>query len=122
MEEQETNLVNIQKKICNKYGFRFEPCDLHLKVGISLDIKEKSKFQPIHALRHPVQGDTTGWYIWAGEYSDADNFFQPMHAVHLEEFCPLIFPYLGLVSGSRVLIAENGNYVDVWEDLSLLDI
>lgn len=122
MEEQEAKLVRIQKEICNKYGFNFEPCDLHLKVGISLDIKEKSKSMPILALRHPIQGDTAGWYVWAGEYSDADDFFQPIHVVHLEEWCPLIFPYLGLPAGSRVLIAENGNYVDVWEDNSLLNI
>jgi hypothetical protein len=122
MNEHQTKLTEIQKEICNKYGFKFEPCDLHLKVGISLDIKEKSKSMPIHALRHPIQGDASGWYIWAGEYSDADDFFQPIHVVHLEEFCPLIFPYLGLAVGSRVLIAENGNYVDVWEDLSLLNV
>jgi hypothetical protein len=41
MEKQETKLVKIQKEICNKYGFNFEPCDLHLKVGISLDINVK---------------------------------------------------------------------------------
>lgn len=54
MEKQETKLVKIQKEICNKYGLNFEPCDLYLKIGISLDIKEKSKSQPIHALRHPA--------------------------------------------------------------------
>ena len=122
MEENETKLVKIQKEICNKYGFNFEPSDLHLKVGISFDLKEKSKTMPIHGLRHPVKGDTTGWYIWAGEYSEDKDFFQPLHVVHLENWCPLIFPYLGLPAGSRVSIAENGNYVDVWEDLSLLDV
>ncbi len=115
-------LIEIQKEICNKYGLKFEPCDLNLKVGITLDIKEKSKFFPIHALRHPAQGDTTGWYIWAGDYSDDDDFYKPLHASHLEDFCPLIIPFLGLAAGSRVLIAENGNYVDVWEDLKLLEI
>jgi hypothetical protein len=116
------DLIKKQQKICNKYGFKFEACDLDLKVGISSDIKEKSKTMPIHALRHPAQGDTTGWYIWAGEYSQDDDFFKPMHAVHLKEFCSLMLPYLGLPSGTRVLIAEDGNYVDVWEDLSLLSI
>lgn len=116
------NLEEIQMKICNKYGFTFESSALTLKVGISCDIKQKSKSEPINALRHPGTDSTTGWYIWAGEYSEDADFFQPIHAVHLEEWCPLIFPYLGLPAGTRVLIAENGNYVDVWEDLSLLDV
>lgn len=122
MKVNETELIKIQKLICDKYGFNFEPSDLHLKLGISYDIKEKSKTMPIHALRHPVKGDTTGWYIWAGDYSTDKDFFQPLHIVHLLECCPLILPYLGLPAGCRVLIAENGNYVDVWEDLSLLNI
>ncbi len=122
MKEQETKLIDIQKEICNKYGFKFEPCDLDLKVGVSIDIKEKGISMPIHALRHPAQGDTTGWYIWSGDYNEDEDFFKPMHASHLKEHCPLILPYLGLASGCRVLIAENGNYVDVWEDLSLLNI
>jgi hypothetical protein len=116
------NLIEVQKDICNKYGINFEYCDLNLKVGIALDIKEKSLTMPIHALRHPLVGDTTGWYIWSGDYSEKDDFFKPLHAIHLEEYCPLVLPFLGLAPGSRVLIAENGNYVDVWEDLSLLDV
>lgn len=116
------DLIKVQQDICNKYGFKFESCDLHLKVGITLDIKEKSKTMPIHALRLPIVGDTTGWYIRAGEYLEDDDFFKPMHTVHLEEYCPLILPYLGLPPGTRLLIAENGDYVDVWEDLSLLSV
>lgn len=120
MINKETELIKKQRLVCEKYGLKFEPSDLHLKVGISLDVK--NTIQPIHALRHPTEGDTTGWYIWSGEYSDDKNFFKPLHVVHLLEYCPLILPYLGLPSGTRVLIAENGNYVDVWEDLSLLEI
>jgi len=112
-------LEDIQKEICSKYGLEFERADLHLKVGVSLNVKNNS--QPIHALRHPKNEETTGWYIWSGEYSEADDFFQPLHTVHLEEWCPLIIPYLGLPQGSRVLIAENGNYVDVWTDPGLLE-
>lgn len=117
------DLVKVQQEVCKKYGFKFEFCDLNLKVGIALDgIKEKSKTMPIHACRYSIEGDTTGWYIWSGEYSDADDFYKPLHAVHLEEYCPLILPYLGLPAGTRVLIAEDGNYVDVWEDQKILEI
>ena len=116
----EAEIIKQQREICEKYGFEFEPSDLHLRVGISLDVK--NNVQPIHALRHPAEGDTTGWYIWAGEYSEDRDFFKPLHVVYLLDWCPLIIPYLGLPAGTRVLIAEDGNYVDVWEDLSLLDI
>lgn len=120
MQENNTELERIQKRICEKYGLAYEPSPLQLKVGISADVKKG--IEPIHALRHPADNGTTGWYIWSGEYSEDDDFFEPLHTIHLMELCPLILPYLGLPAGSRVLIAENGNYSDVWEDPSLLDI
>jgi hypothetical protein len=117
--ELDTNLIYEQKKICNKYGYKYTASDLNLKVGVSLQNKKE---QPIHALRHPLAGDTTGWYIWWGEYSERTDFFQPIHTVHLIEWCPLILPYLGLPAGCRILIAEDGKYVDIWEDLTLLNV
>nr|WP_294788927.1 hypothetical protein [uncultured Flavobacterium sp.] len=117
---KDSEIHEIQKQICNNYGIKFEPCDLHLKVGISLNIIEKNYEMPIHASRLCVENGTNGWYIWAGDYSEDVDFFKPLHASHLEEFCPVFLPYLGLAPGTRVLIAEDGNYVDVWEDLSLL--
>ncbi|MNW09805.1 hypothetical protein D3C71_2068910 [compost metagenome] len=69
-----------------------------------------------------MEGNVTGWYIWSGEYSEADGFFKPMHALHLKDYCPLMLPYLGLPPGTRVLLAEDGNYVDIWEDSKLLEI
>lgn len=76
---------------------------------------------PINGLRHPPEGDTTGWYIWAGEeLSTATDFFVPLHVVHLDEWCPGAIPYLGLPPGWRFLIADG--YEDVWFDPSLLDI
>lgn len=120
MKEQVTDLENTQQEICTKYGYKFEPANLHLIVGVSHGVQKG--IEPIHALRHPAGNNTTGWYIWTGEYSDADDFFEPLHVVHLTERCPLLLPYLGLPAGCRVLLAEKGNYIDVWEDLSLLDI
>lgn len=29
---------------------------------------------PLHGLRHRPASDTNGWYLWAGEYSDAEDF------------------------------------------------
>ncbi len=113
------DLEEIQRKICRKYKASFLETPNTMKVGISLNVKEGTE-PIIHALRHFPEGDTTGWYIWAGEYSDDPDFFKPLHVEHLGEWCPLVLPYLGLDAGWRFLIAEEGNYVDVWEDLSLI--
>ncbi|HYO74687.1 MAG TPA: hypothetical protein VEU33_52310 [Archangium sp.] len=89
-----------------------------MKVGISLNVR--SGLMPINGLRHPIQGDTTGWYIWAGgESSTAPDFFQPVHVAHLTEWCPLALKFLGLPPGWRFLVADG--YEDVWADPSLLD-
>ncbi|MEX0273784.1 MAG: hypothetical protein AB3N16_05345 [Flavobacteriaceae bacterium] len=113
------DLIEKQKNICLKYSSSFRESPKGFKVGISDSVKDG--VQPIHALRHFPSDDTTGWYIWAGEYSDDPDFFKPLHVEHLDKWCPLILPYLGLDAGWRFLIAEDGNYVDIWEDLSLLD-
>ncbi|HEX5750645.1 MAG TPA: hypothetical protein VFZ09_30740 [Archangium sp.] len=89
-----------------------------MKVGISLNVK--SGLMPINGLRHRIQGDTTGWYIWAGDEPSAEpDFFQPVHVAHLAEWCPLALKFLGLPPGWRFLVADG--YEDVWEDPSLLD-
>ncbi|MDT4329175.1 hypothetical protein RPD76_04605 [Methylomonas sp. MV1] len=113
-----TNMVeDKQREICIRFGSEFYKCDSNLKVGISRNIKEGVK--PIHGLRIIPEGDTNGWYIWAGDWSDADDFFVPLHAIHLSEWVPQVLPYLGLSPGWRFLIAEN--YEDVWKDNELLD-
>jgi hypothetical protein len=77
--------------------------------------------RPLNGLRHPPEGDTTGWYIWAGqELSQAPDFFEPVHVLHLAETCQQILRFLGLPPGWRFL--TDGDYVDVWEDASLLKI
>lgn len=43
------------------------------KLGIALNIKEGIK--PINGLCHPVEADTAGWYIWAGEVLSNDSEF-----------------------------------------------
>jgi len=75
---------------------------------------------PVHGLRHPENGHTNGWFIWAGEYSEADDFFMALHETHLEEVCPMILKYLALPPGWRFLC--DGKYEDVWFDESLLQV
>lgn len=107
-----------QLRFCKERGAPFVESPSDMKVGISLNVR--SGLMPINGLRHPIQGDTTGWYIWAGgEPSAEPDFFQPVHVAHLAEWCPLALKFLGLPPGWRFLVAEG--YEDVWEDPTLLD-
>lgn len=110
-------IENLQKKICEKYGVDYFPAPPDMKIGIALNVREG--LMPINGLRHPPKGDTTGWYIWAGEeLPDDPDFFKPLHVSHLENWCPVVLKFLGLPPGWRFLVA--GEYEDVWYDDSLL--
>ena len=112
-------IENEQKEVCEKYGVAYCPSPPDMKLGIALNVREG--VMPINGLRHPPEGDTTGWYIWAGEeLSNAPDFFKPLHVEHLSEWCPQVHKYLGLPPGWRFLVA--GDYEDGWYDESLLDI
>lgn len=107
-----------QKAICTKYNVPFFEAPAHLKVGIARNVKEG--LQPINGLRLLPEGDTSGWYIWAGEeLSDDLDFFVPLHIEHLSDWNLDIIKYLGLPPGWRFLIAPN--YEDVWNDQSMLE-
>jgi len=109
-------IASAQRAICAKHNAPYMVLDLELKVGAAnLD----TGLRPLNGLRHPPEGDTTGWYLWAGEeLSQADDFFRPLCARHLEDVCPQVLPYLGLPPGWRFLIADG--YEDVWFDEALL--
>lgn len=109
-----------QKQLCARYGAPWSEAPAYLKVGIALGVREG--VLPIHGLRHSPEGDTTGWYIWAGEdeLPEDPDFFVPLHMEHLEEWCPLALKFLGLPPGWRFL--TDGEHEDVWEDPSLLDV
>lgn len=113
------NLESQQKAVCERHGATWSRVDPDLKVGIARNVK--TGLQPINGLRHPPEGDTTGWYIWAGEeLSDDPDFFVPLHVSHLQDWCPEVLKFLGLPPGYRFLIA--GDYEDVWEDESLFEV
>ncbi|MGB1207094.1 MAG: immunity protein Imm33 domain-containing protein [Chitinophagales bacterium] len=109
-------MIQEQKQICQKYGAEYVESPLNEKVGISLEVL-KGKV-PIHGLRHSITESTTGWYIWAGEYSEKDDFFQPYCIKHLKKKCPWIMKYLGLAPSWRFLVTPD--YEDVWQDKELL--
>lgn len=111
--------IQEQQEVCRKYGVQWVGAPDHLKVGISRNVRAGS--MPLNGLRHPPQGDTSGWYIWAGEeLSTAPDLFEPLHVLHLAEWCPAVPRFLGLPPGWRFLTA--GDYEDVWEDPKLLDV
>ncbi|WP_446430524.1 immunity protein Imm33 domain-containing protein [Paenibacillus chitinolyticus] len=110
--------MDAQKAVCKKYKADFLAANNHLKLGIALNVKEG--IVPIHGLRINPEGDTTGWYIWAGEeFSEDPDFFVPLHVEHIDEWNPEIKRYLGLAPGWRFIIANN--YEDVWFDPNLLE-
>jgi hypothetical protein len=68
-----TNNEFQQRVMCEQHGTQFTPAPDDMKVGIACNVREG--ILPIHGLRHPPVGDTTGWYIWAGgEPSDDPDF------------------------------------------------
>lgn len=114
-----SDVIHHQHAVCRKYGASWFGAPEHLKVGIARNVR--TGLMPLNGLRHPPEGDTTGWYIWAGEeLSDAPDFFEPLHVAHLAEWCPAALKYLGLPPGWRFLTA--GAYEDVWADPTLLDV
>ena len=106
-----------QAGICEQYGAAFVPTDTEQIIGAASNLG--TGLLPLNGLRHPGRDSTSGWYLWAGEeLSQADDFFQPLHAVHLQGVCPAVIPYLGLAPGWRFLLA--GDHADVWFDSELV--
>lgn len=75
---------------------------------------------PVHGLRHPPEGDTSGWFIWTGDLGEAEDFFVPLHPVHLAARVPGLLEQLGAPPGTRFLLTPG--HLDRWFDESLLDV
>ena len=107
-----------QRAVCEKYGVAFTPPEPTQIVGLARNVR--SGDWPVHALRHPVEHGTSGWYIWAihNEIPDDSSFFEPVHLEHLPEIVPSVIPYMALPPGWRFLLAPQ--YEDVWFDPQLL--
>lgn len=110
-----------QREICKKYSLKEDLVDVKSLIALGKNFNPKLQ---INGLRHPKTESLSGWYIWSGEDFDPleSDFFKPSHVYHLLDSSPFIIRYLGLPPGTRFLIAESGNYVDVWEDPALLKI
>jgi hypothetical protein len=108
--------IQRQQEICKKANSNWRPINPKHKIGVSDNLYG----EPVHGLRHNPEKGTTGWYIWTGEFSNAEDFFKPMHAGHLLQRRSDLIKYLGLQPGFRFLIDGKG-YEDIWEDKQLLD-
>ena len=102
--------TEIQKAVCAKHGSRFLEADDALKCGCAI---KTVGLNPIYGVRHAKCKGTTGWYIWAGEYSEDPAFFDPLCTSHLADYFPLTLSYLGLAPGYSFVIDADG-YEDVW--------
>ena len=110
-------IVDQQIEVCRRFGAEYQPLDLDLKLGVSRNFF--SGAAPSNGLRHLSKKGTCGWYLWASEeFSEAEDFFQPLHVRHLIERQSEVIKYLGLPKGWRFIIA--GDYEDVWFDENLL--
>jgi hypothetical protein len=116
---QSAELERQQRELCRRVGSAFCPPDPTAKVGIAANIR--AHVMPLNGLRHDPRLDSCGWYFWAGEeLSTADDFFLPLHVIHLHEWEPRLVKYLALAPGWRFL--TDGVYEDVWYDASLLEV
>jgi hypothetical protein len=106
-----------QRATCFRFGAPYIAAAASVNSGVAVSTQS---LRPIHGLRHPQTSDTTGWFIWCGEFSSAPDFFGPQHTSHLKESLPEVLPYLGLPPGYRFLL-EDG-HEDVWYDSSLLTV
>ena len=111
-------ISELQMSFCREHGSEYVPTPGGSKLGYALSTKGR---RPINGLRHPLTGDVNGWFIWCGEeYSEAQDFFAPLHASHLNDDQPEISKLLGLAPGYRFLL--DGDFIDVWHDASLLNV
>ncbi len=75
---------------------------------------------PAYGIRYPPANGTNGWYIWAGEYSSAGDFFQPVCAEHAPDLFAIAVPFLALPPGWAFI--TDGSYIDVWYDPKYLNV
>ena len=108
--KKNNDLKEEQQKVCERYQSPGFFCGEEEKLGIALKSLTKS---PIYGVRRARKDDTCGWYLWAGEFSDSEDFFSPMHVGHISEILPIAQKYLALAPGFKFIIDKNG-YEDVW--------
>jgi len=118
LNQHKSEVIERQQALCKEHGSEFVLATPDEIAGFA---SRTSGRAPLNGLRHPNDASSSGWYFWCGEdFSQDNDFFQPIHLSHLYENFPEIAPLLGLEPGFRFLAA--GHHLDVWFDEKLLDL
>ncbi|QBF33052.1 hypothetical protein [Thalassococcus sp. S3] len=108
-----------QIQVCAR--FRVDPCEAFSGEKVGISENATAGLMPLNGLRHPPTSGVTGWYLWGGtEFSEANDFFKPVHLAHLENSCELGLKFLLLPPGWRFL--TDGTYEDVWLDPAFIEV
>lgn len=88
-----------QKAICKKLNLNWTPVNINSMIAFNDSLLLDTK--PIDELRHPSTQSIAGWYLWsAGDIpQEDDEFFKPVHVLHLLQDRPIVLKYLGLPAG-----------------------
>jgi len=102
-------LTEVQNQLCAKY--QLAPVASEDMVAVALATVGR---MPIHGTRLVLEdGENVSWFIYCGEHTQAEDFYQPLHISHLPDYLPLVLPYLRLPPGANFIIDDQG-YEDVW--------
>lgn len=100
-----------QRHICDKYHLPAQPPEAMVALAIGSLAQS-----PIYGTRIDLpENGTISWFIHCGEHSDAADFYQALHATHLQEMLPQVLDYLALPSGAKFILDREG-YEDVWRE------
>jgi hypothetical protein len=103
------NLHQLQLDTCKKFGLP----DTSPENMVAIALSTLGKF-PVYGARVSLpEGGNVSWFFHCGEYSDAPDFYQPVHTDHLAELLPFVMKYLRLPHGSKFIIDDKG-FEDVW--------
>ena len=110
--ENMSDIVKLQQAICDHNQSAFCPISPDDMVAVALKTLGNS---PIYGVRvyKANPSDNVEWFFYCGEFSEADDFYKPLHAQHLSEYLPMVEKYLALAPGYRFIIDADG-YEDVW--------
>lgn len=99
-----------QKEVCDKFGM---PAQMPEPI-VALATESVGQ-SPIYGTRVQIpEGCNVSWFIHCGEYSEADDFYKPVHISHVIETLPQVLNYLCLPVGAKFIIDDSG-YEDVWK-------
>jgi hypothetical protein len=105
-----------QRILCHRYGASYEPPVAGSRMGVAL---QSLSGVPTYGIRKPPAHGTNGWYIWAGEWSNAPDFYQPVCIEHAADYFANAVPFLALPPGWAFI--TDGDYIDVWYDPKYLE-